>query len=276
MTYFGFLLQFVGIPIIILLGLHLLLYLRGRKIPDTLQGMPAIPALLAHIAVALIYTTPWDNYLVATRVWWYDPTLVTGIVIGYVPIEEYTFFLVQPIMTGLWLLLLAKLLPFGDAGQWARPGLRRWSVGLAGVVWLVSLVMLIARWQPGTYLALELVWALPPIILQLGFGADILWRYKGLVLLSLLPAALYLSAADAIAIGSGTWTIDPAQSLNIYLGGILPVEELIFFFLTNILLVFGMTLVLARESHDRLHNELLPWISTRGGRRFADGSETSH
>ena len=23
-----------------------------------------------------VYTTPWDNYLVATNVWWYDPALV--------------------------------------------------------------------------------------------------------------------------------------------------------------------------------------------------------
>ena len=35
--------------------------------------------------IAVVYTTHWDNYLVATRVWWYDPALVSGIgVINYV------------------------------------------------------------------------------------------------------------------------------------------------------------------------------------------------
>ena len=113
-------------------------------------------------------------------------------------------------------------------------------------------VNLVSRWQPGTYLALELVWALPPIMLQLWFGADILWRYRKLVFLSIVPLTLYLSAADALAIDWGTWTIDPAQSLNIYLGGVLPIEELIFFLLTNILVTFGVTLILAAESHERL------------------------
>jgi lycopene cyclase domain-containing protein len=268
-TYFGFLLRFVGIPIVILLVLHLVLHLRGRKLPDTLRGMAPIPTLLAHIVVALLYTTPWDNYLVATRVWWYDPDLVTGIVIGWVPIEEYTFFLVQPIMTGLYLLLLAKIIPLGDSGDFA---LRRWSLVVAGLIWLASVVILVGGWRPGTYLGLELVWALPPIMIQLAFGADILWRYRRLVFWTLVPATLYLSAADALAIGSGTWTIDPAQSLNVYLGGVLPIEEFIFFFLTNTLLVFGITLVLARESHARLHEELLPWVNARLGRRVPDAS----
>jgi hypothetical protein len=36
--------------------------------------------------------------------------------------------------------------------------------------------------------------------------------------------------------------------LEIYLGGVLPVEEFIFFLVTNTLLVFGITLALARPS----------------------------
>jgi lycopene cyclase domain-containing protein len=120
-----------------------------------------------------------------------------------------------------------------------------------GLVWLGMAVMLIAGWQPGTYLALILIWALPPVMLQIGFGADILWRQRRLVLLTLLPVTLYLSLADTLAIGAGTWTIDPAQSLPIYLGGLLPVEEFIFFLMTNVLLVLGTVLVLSRESQSR-------------------------
>ena len=125
-------------------------------------------------------------------------------------------------------------------------------MALLGIIWLATAVILIIDWNPGTYLALELIWALPPIALQFAFGADILWQYRRLVLLSIVPLTLYLSFADALAINWGTWTIDPAQSLNIYLGGVLPIEEFIFFLLTNVLIVFGITLVLAQASHRRL------------------------
>jgi lycopene cyclase domain-containing protein len=85
---------------------------------------------------------------------------------------------------------------------------------------------------------------LPPIILQVAVGADILWHQRRLVGAALMPAILYLSAADALAISSGTWAIDPAQSTGVMLGS-LPIEELIFFALTNTLIVFGMTLLLS-------------------------------
>lgn len=49
-------------------------------------------ALLLHVVLAVVYTAPWDNYLVATGVWSYNPGLVTGVTLGWVPIEEYTFF----------------------------------------------------------------------------------------------------------------------------------------------------------------------------------------
>ena len=58
--------------------------------------------------------------------------------------------------------------------------------------------------------------------------------------------------SGALAITAGTWTISPAQSLNIYLAGYLPVEEFLFFLITTTLVVFGITLVLARESQSRV------------------------
>jgi lycopene cyclase domain-containing protein len=255
MTYFGFLLRFLIVPILILLGVLVWDRRRGRDTAVSLQSWPLWSAIGLHVLIALLYTTPWDNYLVATRVWWYDPALVTGITLGWVPIEEYTFFILQPILGGLWLAFLARRLkPISRDSELPITDhrLQVWSVALLGVVWLVTAVILIVDWNPGTYLALELVWALPPIALQLGFGADILWRHRRLVFLSIVPLTLYLSFADALAINWGTWTIDPAQSLNIYLGGVLPIEEFIFFLLTNVLITFGITLVLAEASHRRL------------------------
>jgi lycopene cyclase domain-containing protein len=88
-------------------------------------------------------------------------------------------------------------------------------------------------------------------MLQLFFGADILWRYRRAVLVGMFGPTIYLAAADALAIGAGIWTINPAQSLHLLIGGVLPVEEFIFFLLTNTLIVFGVTLSIAPESRQR-------------------------
>jgi lycopene cyclase domain-containing protein len=252
MTYSNFLIIFLLMPIGLLAALTIG---QRRPLPDALTGWPAAAVLAGHMLVALLYTTPWDNYLVATRVWWYDPALVSGLVLGWVPVEEYLFFVLQPVAAGLWLLWWARRLPVFAASR--RGHTIRWSAaGLAGLVWLAAAAIHWAGWLPGTYLALELLWALPPIMLQLAFGADILWRHRRLLAMAIIPPTLYLSAADALAINAGTWTINPAQSLQIYLGGILPLEEFIFFGLTNTLLGFGMVLVLARQSHRRMERRV--------------------
>lgn len=256
MTYFGFLTLFLGIPLILLIIITWYDHHGNKKLPQTLKaGSPwvAIPVL---IIIALVYTTPWDNYLVATNVWWYDPALVTGIVLGWVPIEEYTFFVVQTLLTGLWLLFLARRLPVQDVPFSPNNKVRSGTTLVTGLISIVSGAILAAGWRPGTYLALELVWALPPIMLQLAFGADILWHYRRLVLATILSTTLYLSIADSLAIGSGTWTIDPAQSLNVFLVGQLPVEEFIFFLLTNTLVTFGMVLIMAHEISERIPSSL--------------------
>ena len=275
MTYFGFLLRFLFVPIGILLIWTLVDMRRGKQVAKLWRGWSPWAALLLHVVIAVVYTTPWDNYLVATGVWWYDPALVTGIVIGWVPIEEYTFFVVQPILAGLWLLMLMRYNEGrGERGERREEGsdyalhsspftLRTVAVGVTAVLWLVMVGILIAGWQPGTYLALELGWALPPIMLQLGFGADILWRQRRVVLGTIVPLTLYLSAADALAINWGTWTIDPEQSLHFLLGGVLPIEEFIFFLLTNVLLTFGMTLLLSVESHKRIGTLRQKWLAWR-------------
>ncbi|MEZ4673248.1 MAG: lycopene cyclase domain-containing protein [Caldilineaceae bacterium] len=265
MTYFTFLAWFIGIPLLLLVVLTWWDQRQGRHLPVTLQSWPIVYVILAHVVVAVLYTTPWDNYLVATRVWWYDPALVTGVVLGWVPIEEYTFFVAQTLLSSLWLLLLARRFHRQDevsflqrvaTGKQADAKRLRWGAMLTGsVLWLAAGMVLLSRWSPGTYLALELVWALPPIIFQLWFGADILWHYRRIVGWGIAIPTIYLAATDTIAIGAGTWTIDPAQSTGLFLGT-LPVEEFIFFLVTNVLVVFGTILVLAQASQYRVPTAL--------------------
>lgn len=261
MTYFGVLALFLGLPLI-LFGLITWSDRHRQQLPPNLRGWPPWLVILVLVIIAVVYTTPWDNYLVATRVWWYEPTLVTGIVLGWVPLEEYTFFVLQSLFTGWWLLILARRLPVApQAGRTDWTQRLRWLSPLAvGVIWLGAVAILLRGWRPGTYLGLELAWALPPIMLQLAFGVDILWRHRRLVSLGIIMPTIYLSLADAIAINSGTWTIDPGQSLNLFLAGQLPLEEFIFFLLTNTLLTFGMVLALAGESRERLPVRGKTWL----------------
>ncbi len=265
MTYFGFLVRFLAVPLLLLALLLWRDHRRGMRLPPNLSNLPGWLAVLLHVVIAVLYTTPWDNYLVATRVWWYDPHLVTGLTLGWVPVEEYTFFVLQTVLTGSWVLWLARRLP--RAAAW-RPAQRwRWTaLLLAGGLWLPMLFLLILAVTPATYMALILVWALPPIALQLAFGADILWRYRRLVLTAVAVPSLFLSVADALAIRLGVWTISPAQTLGLHLPGGLPMEEALFFLVTNILVAFGITLALAEESRRRL---------PRFGRRVAVPNEAN-
>lgn len=247
MTYFYFLLVFL-FPPIALLALFAI-----RK------GIPRLAwlAIGVHVLIAVVYTTPWDNYLVATRVWWYDPALVTGLTLGYVPIEEYSFFVLQTIMSGLWIAMLTLSQPGGQISVpvlWPRKNLL--SAAILGLPWLASVLALIMGWQSATYLSLILVWALPPVMLQVSFGWDLIAKNARWVLMGILIPTIYLSIADTLAISFGTWTINPLKTLGVHFPGGLPLEEVIFFLMTNILIVFGMTLSLVPESRARLRAHL--------------------
>jgi lycopene cyclase domain-containing protein len=208
-------------------------------------------AILVHVLLALIYTSPWDNYLVASGVWWYNPELVTGITLGWVPIEEYTFFILQTLLTGLWGLYLLRGSTVQSPVYKARSGVRFWASLLVLLFWIGSVFMLILDWMPGRYLALILSWALLPILLQVVFGADLLLaEWKRVIMVVMVPT-LYLWWVDALAIASGTWTIDPAQTTGVK-WGVLPLEEFLFFFMTNLMIAFGLTLMLSPYSSGRI------------------------
>jgi lycopene beta-cyclase len=252
MTYFGFLLRFLVIPILIFLVITWWDN-RNNKLAFGFQNSRTVWwAIFVHVILAVVYTTPWDNYLVATGVWYYNPKLVTGILFGYVPIEEYTFFVLETILSGLWWWFLARRV--SQTIHWfaVNKVIIYISTSIFTIAWIVFTIIFFSNNQPLTYLSITLFWALPPIILQLLYGADILWHHKKLVLTSILVPGIYLSIMDMYAIRDTTWSISPEQTTGILFFGILPLEEVVFFFVTNVLITFGITLLLAKESQSRL------------------------
>lgn len=237
MTYLQFHFVFILPPLVILAWLQTG---RIRRIH------PRAPLFLGLLAViALVYTTLWDNYLVRRGVWGYGDGRVIG-TIGYVPVEEYLFFLLQPLLVGLW---LYRLLPAGPeaaprhAAKSERPGgAVRWigagfyaAAALAGVAFLGT--------ESGTYLGLILVWAAPVLAAQWAFAGGEIWARRRVLALGVTIPTLYLWVADAVAIHLGIWHISPVYTLGPALGP-LPLEEAVFFLVTTLLVVQGLLLFL--------------------------------
>ena len=249
MSYGGFLALFLVAPISLLILVQWSSLTKRRWVH-----------LLVLMAVAAVYTTPWDNYLVANRVWWYDPNKVSGLVLGYVPLEEYLFFLLQPLLTGLLLLYRRDRRRRPSEAPRNRLRWRRLTVAVTSVPWLLSIYLLMAGPPAARYLSLQLAWALPPLMLQFGFGADLLRENWRSILVTLLLSTSYLVAADIWAISRGIWTIDPGQTLGWNPMPALVFEEALFFLLTNSLVIGGLTLLQDERSMDRLRR----WLGAVG------------
>ena len=101
MKYSKFLLVFVA-PVVIVSAILALPRMNKRE----WFAVITLPIL------AVVWTTPWDNYLVASGVWRYDPKKVWNVILGYVPLEEYLFFVLQSLAVAFpTILLLRKMSP---------------------------------------------------------------------------------------------------------------------------------------------------------------------
>lgn len=230
MTYIGFLVVFLVVPILLLGVLQL----------QRPAGWRAWVTTGCLSGIALVYTTPWDNHLVALGIWTYDPQRVLGITLGWVPLEEYLFFVLQPILVGLW--AMAEKSPLSSPGTQGGNG-RRISLVILGALELIALGFWIRGASRGVYLSRILAWGLPPLALQIVVGGDRLWAMRRTLIRRWLPPTLWLWLADGIAIRAGIWTIEPAYTVGLSIAG-LPLEEMVFFALTNLLVASGWTLAM--------------------------------
>lgn len=249
MSYLAFHFVFLLPPILLL----------GLTQPKPLAGVGGRRARYAIPVICLIaftYTTPWDNYLVAREVWWYGPGRVLA-TIAYVPIEEYLFFILQPILTGLFLYqYIARWRPIRRSSSLLAKGI---GVGLWTALTILGAVLIVSGWDPGLYMGLILAWASPVLAGMWAYGGRLIWSLRGVVAVSVGIPTLYLWVADAIAIHLGIWEISYTYSLGPRPFG-LPVEEAVFFLMTNLLVVKG-TLLFLFEAHRFVPQEPVPAIA---------------
>jgi lycopene cyclase domain-containing protein len=230
MDYWLFDLLFLVLPTILLL--------RGLRVPRRLLVATAVISV-----VALAWTAPWDEHLVRTGVWSYGDARVLA-TIGSVPAEEYAFVvllvaLVAAVGVRTGRLPARRLTVTGPTHR--STGALAWlAVALAGAALLVV-------GGQARYLGLLLVWVAPPLALQRAVAGDLLRRHRLDRLVVGLPVALWLCAADRLALADGIWSISPASSTGVAVLG-LPVEEGLFFVLVTVLVVDALLLATDDEA----------------------------
>ncbi|MEM6326049.1 MAG: lycopene cyclase domain-containing protein [Bacteroidota bacterium] len=190
------------------------------------------------VAIAFTYTTPWDNYLVANGVWTYPPDRVLA-TIGHVPVEEYAFFVIQTVLTGLGFMLLRSNW-FARVPEPTTRWVRLPGVLVFGAVSVAGLMLTLGGGH-GLYLGLLLVWAGPVLTFMWAVGGEMIWARRRLIAWAVALPTVYLWIADRIAIGLDIWHLTESTRTGIEVAG-LPLEEALFFLATNLMIVKGLAL----------------------------------
>ncbi len=240
LTYLRFHLIF-NVPLLILLA--------AFNLPQpwtTDEGLALGSVLLA----VMIFTTPWDNLAAKWGIWSF-PREKYSLRIGYLPVEEYAFFLLQSVNVMLAVRLLFCLFPDWQSGQETEIG--KSTLGCLGIsvfAWIVIAVQL--KWLrrkagPRVNYAIHLVWFLPVIYAQWVLAPWLFFAHAGLLALITATFGVYYTLADLAAVRAGTWFFDEKQITGAKLGRILPWEEIVFFFLTSLLVAQSYLLLLPSD-----------------------------
>lgn len=238
MTYAGFHLRF-NVPV-----LAAALVLGGWRLWCA-EGLWVMGGILL---IVMVFTSPWDNWAARCGIWGFKEGRYWRKV-GYLPVEEYAFFVIQSLQAmGLAAWLCGVLGPFEtgphplswrEQGLWLGGGAVLW--GVAG--WFGRRVGPRSR---GHYAWHLFYWFLPLIGAQWVIGWPVLVERWPVLAVVTLGLGTYLSVADWLAIRSEIWFFDERQTTGHRIAGVMPWEEAAFFYLTS-LLVAQSWLILVPE-----------------------------
>ena len=240
MTYLRFHFLF-NAPVLLLL---VLLNLFG---PWTWGEVRAFGLVLLAV---MIFTTPWDNLAAKWGIWGF-PREKYLLKIGYLPVEEYAFFILQSVNVMLAVRALFHFFPGFQTSQETVVGMGTLiCLGLSVIPWaMITVQLLWLRKRFGTRVnyALHLSWFLPVIYLQWILGPFLFLDHVTMLAMITAVFGIYYTLADIIAVRGGTWFFDEKQITGLKLADILPWEEIAFFFLTSLLVAQSYLLLLPSE-----------------------------
>lgn len=250
-TYFSFHLTF-NLPAFLLL----LWLTRGRMQATHWKWIGVVGAIV------LVATTPWDNWAVHHRIWDFDWSRVTPVEIPFrgvvwrLPAEEYAFFLIETVLVSmvavLFLPAAGKEEGVGrkeEVSATARLFLHPSSFLLLPLLAAASAPMTLFHKPSWNYLVHLLGWSAPVFAGQWALAHTAFRRNLKAIFVPALIGGTFFSLIDSVAIAAGIWIFDPAQNVGIFLGP-LPLEEILFFYLTSWLVAQSFIMFLP----DRLRN----------------------
>jgi lycopene beta-cyclase len=200
------------------------------------------------LLAVMIFTTPWDNYAVAQGIWGFPPKRFS-LKLGYLPIEEYAFFIMESVQVMFFTFWLLKLFPAlqSDPGLPLTHPLIGSTLALLFMAWLGIGLWGRNRYHKksrGHYAWHLFFWFIPVILLQWVIAAEALFPRWPLIALVTGLIGTYLSMADYIAIDKGIWHFDEKQITGHKLGKKMPWEEAAFFYLTALLVAQSFVMLL--------------------------------
>jgi len=239
MTYLRFHLIF-NLPLLILLAA-----LSGT-VPWTAEEGEALGLVLLAV---MIFTAPWDNLAAKWGIWGF-PRDKYSLRIGYLPVEEYAFFLLQSVNVMLAVRALFHYVPNWQNGQGVLIGKETlYCLGASVLPWIFIFFQM--RWLrrrggPCVNYAVHLAWFLPVIYGQWVLAPFLFLSHAGLLASVTFAFGAYYTLADVVAVRAGTWFFDEKQITGVKLAG-LPWEEIAFFFLTSLLVAQSFLLLLPSD-----------------------------
>ena len=240
LTYLRFHLIF-NLPPLVILGA-----VSGAE-PWTRGELTAFGLVLLAV---LIFTTPWDNLAAKWGIWGFSREKFT-LQLGYLPIEEYAFFLLQSANVMLAIRALFRIFPDWQLGlETGLSSLTLIFLAASVLPWLICAAMLVwIRRKSGARAnyAIHLAWFLPVVYVQWIIAPPLFIDHLGLLVLVTAVFGIYYTLADVIAVRAGVWFFDEKQITGVKLGGVLPWEEIAFFFLTSLLVAQSYLLLLPSD-----------------------------
>jgi len=259
-----------------ILSLTLFTWKRSKFDPDYYGFIRYVKTWSAWVCMlsilAFVYTTPWDNYLVKHNVWGYGNDKVIG-KIFYVPLEEYSFFILETVLLGLFWLNFSPSFSTLKLSSTLKGGKFSIQFGRLCLTLLLS-IFFYSSWclfftNPGKslYLFLILAWGSPVLAFQCAYGYRALIGNKSAWVLPTFVNTWFLAFIDEWAIKNGIWSINQRNSLGYapLLGfPSLPLEEFIFFLVTSLMCSWGLTLFMVVSSRTQSKKKVIAYGNGNG------------